>query len=220
VSLEAQRRLKRAFDVALCAGALVALAPLAMTVCGAVLVTSGGPVLYRSVRIGKGGRLFTLYKFRTMVRGADRTGPSITHRDDPRVTSLGRLLRRTKFDEFPQVLNVLRGEMSVVGPRPESPRYLRAYSGAEARVLQVLPGLTSLAQVCFRREEDVIPGENSEDYYVTELLPKKLKLDLYYVDRWSLGLDVKVFWLGLRALFGLGGGSAKAWLEYEARNAQ
>lgn len=121
-------------------------------------------------------------------------------RNDPGITLVGRLLRKTKFDEFPQVINVLRGDMSIVGPRPEAPEYVRHYSAEQRAVLQMRPGLTSPAQVVYRDEEAVLPTTDTEAFYLNQVLPAKLSLDLYYVRCWSLALDFKVFFLGLLAL--------------------
>jgi lipopolysaccharide/colanic/teichoic acid biosynthesis glycosyltransferase len=135
-----------------------------------------------------------------MVPQAEGMGSAVTHREDSRVTRVGRLLRRTKFDEFPQVLNVLRGEMSVVGPRPELPKYVALFPQEYRELLCMRPGLTSLAQVAYRDEEALLPDQGAEEYYITQVLPRKLALDLYYVRRWSLALDFQVFCIGLLSL--------------------
>ncbi len=191
---------KRVFDLGFTLVATVVLLPLAFLAGLLIWLDSPGPILYRSERIGKSGKRFILYKFRTMVANAHTLGPPLTYRDDPRVTRIGRLLRKTKCDEFPQVINVLRGEMSIVGPRPECPEYVALYSLEQREVLRVKPGLTSLAQILYRDEEAVLPDRGTETYYVTDVLPSKLTLDLYYVQHWSLLLDFKVFVLGLLAL--------------------
>ena len=125
----------------------------------------------------------------------------MTYRDDPRVTRVGKFLRRTKFDEFPQVINILRGQMSIVGPRPEAPKYVESYSTEQRRVLTVRPGLTSLAQVAHRDEEDELPEVETEAYYIEAIMPQKLRIDVAYVDGWSIWLDLKIFAVGLAALF-------------------
>lgn len=191
---------KRAFDIGFTMLASIFLLPIALLVSLLIFFSSPGPILYRSERVGKNGRRFSLYKFRTMVAGADGLGPPVTHRDDPRVNRIGLFLRRTKFDEFPQVINVLKGEMSIVGPRPEHPKYVGLYPDEYRALLRMKPGLTSLAQIVYREEERLLPDQGTESYYVTQILPKKLALDLYYVRNWSLLLDVKVFVLGVLAL--------------------
>jgi lipopolysaccharide/colanic/teichoic acid biosynthesis glycosyltransferase len=144
-----------------------------------------------------------------MVAEAPRLGPGLTHRDDPRITAVGRILRKTKFDEFPQVINVLKGDMSIIGPRPEAPQYAEAYPKDFKSILQMRPGLTSLAQVTHRNEEQMLPAEDTEDFYLSVILPRKLSMDMYYADHWSLGLDLRVFLLGVLALLKV---APPAWL--------
>ncbi len=206
-----QELLKRAFDVGFTLLAGIILLPVAFLASVLVLLTSPGPIFYRSERVGKDGKRFTVYKFRTMVPEAERLGPSVTHRDDPRVTRVGEFLRRTKFDEFPQIINVLRGEMSIVGPRPEHPKYVALFPREYAQLLRVRPGLTSLAQITYRDEEDLLPTQGAETYYVTTILPRKLAFDLYYVRHWSVLLDLKVFVVGVLALLRISGGP-RLWL--------
>lgn len=195
-----QEFLKRAFDLCFTLVSAVVLFPLACIVGLLIFIDASGVTFYRSERIGKGGKHFILYKFRTMVPEAHVLGPALTHRGDPRITWVGHFLRNTKFDEFPQVINVLKGEMSIVGPRPESPEYVALYSRQQREVLRVKPGFTSLAQIVYRNEESVLPQQDAESFYVNEVLPRKLALDLYYVQNWSLLLDIKVFILGVLAL--------------------
>jgi lipopolysaccharide/colanic/teichoic acid biosynthesis glycosyltransferase len=195
-----QQLFKRAVDLAFTLCATIILLPVGFAVALLVRLSSPGPILYTSDRIGRGGKRFTVYKFRSMVLDADQSGPAITHQNDRRVTRIGRLLRKTKFDEFPQVLNVLRGDMSIIGPRPEAPSYVALYTAEQRKVLQVRPGLTSLAQVLYRHEEDLLPAENTENHYIQEILPHKLALDLYYIRHWTLWLDAKVFLLGVLGL--------------------
>ncbi len=192
--------IKRAFDVGFTTIATLVLLPLAGIVALAIRISSGGPIFYRAMRIGKGGDPFVAYKFRTMVPNAAAMGPGVTHGADPRITRLGRMLRKTKFDEFPQVINVLRGNMSIVGPRPEAPEYVMHYAPEQQEVLRMRPGLTSLAQVLYREEEAILPGEGTEAFYLREVMPQKLALDLYYVRHWSLSLDSAVFVFGVLAL--------------------
>lgn len=182
---------KRLFDLLAAAAGLIVLAPVLGLVALLVRLDTPGPVFYRAERVGRGGAPFGMYKFRTMVVGADRLGPLLTRGRDPRVTRVGRILRHWKLDELPQLLNVLCGEMSVVGPRPESACYVARYSPEQRRVLQVRPGITGLAQVRFRHEEALLQGcKNLEEAYIAEILPRKLTLDLQYVDKQSLGLDI------------------------------
>ena len=190
--------LKRTFDLIVSLVTLIVLSPLFAVIAALVKLDSPGPAFYRAERIGRGGRPFRMYKFRTMVVGADRAGPAITCRDDPRITRLGRLLRRTKLDELPQLLNVLRGEMSLVGPRPEAPRYVALYSPQQREVLKARPGITGLAQLAYIHEEELLNPANLDRDYVRVLLPRKLALDLEYVNGRSFLLDLKILlWTAL-----------------------
>jgi lipopolysaccharide/colanic/teichoic acid biosynthesis glycosyltransferase len=191
---------KRLFDLIASAAGLLLLSPLLLLIAAAIRLESPGPALHRAVRVGRGGREFTLYKFRTMALNAAQTGPGITVSGDPRVTRVGRFLRRWKLDELPQLLNVLRGEMSIVGPRPEDPRYVALYTPEQREVLAVRPGITSPASVRFRNEEALLSGKDWERRYIEEIMPAKLALDLEYVRQASLRRDLAVLWETLAAL--------------------
>ncbi len=182
---------RRAFDAILAAGTLLLLSPLLLVVCVLILALDGPPVLYRGERVGRGGTPFHMLKFRTMVRDAARAGPGVTMGADPRITRLGAVLRRTKLDELPQLLNVLWGDMSLVGPRPEDPRFVALYTPEQRRVLEVRPGITSPASIAFRDEQSRLAGATEQDY-VHRVLPLKLRLDLEYVDHHSLAVDISV----------------------------
>ena len=174
----AQRAAKRAADVVWAAELLALLLPLLLLVAVAVRVTSRGEVVFRQERIGKNGRPFVIYKFRTMSAAAERSQlGTYVHRDDPRITPLGRILRRTSLDELPQLLNVLRGDMSIVGPRPDLPHHVERYSDVQRRRLEVRPGITGLAQVS---------GRNDLSW------EERIKLDVEYIERWSLLLDLAI----------------------------
>jgi lipopolysaccharide/colanic/teichoic acid biosynthesis glycosyltransferase len=183
---------KRLMDLFLASFALVATSPIWLAAALTVRVTSGGPVLYAGERVGKDGRLFRMYKFRTMRRDADRMGSAVTGAGDPRVTAVGRVLRATKLDELPQLLNVLRGEMSLVGPRPEAPTYVAEYDERQRRVLRVRPGITGPTQLLYRHEEAMLDGLHIDELYRTELLPRKLESDLWYLEHQSMRLDLRV----------------------------
>ncbi|MFZ1405869.1 MAG: sugar transferase [Anaerolineae bacterium] len=157
---------------------LMLLSPLFCWIALWIKLTSPGPVFYRAVRVGQDGRPFRLYKFRSMIVGTDRQGPGITATGDPRITRVGRFLRRAKLDELPQLINVLLGDMSLVGPRPEDPRYVAFYTPEQRRVLSVRPGITSPASLAYRHEEQLLAGEDWETHYRTRVLPDKLALDL------------------------------------------
>lgn len=171
-----------------------------LVVAVAVKCTSRGPVLYQARRVGKDGRPFHLYKFRSMATGA-ADGAGVTGSGDPRVTSLGRILRRTKLDELPQLVNTLRGEMSLVGPRPEDPRYVALYSPEQRQVLRVKPGITSAATVLHRHEEELLVGVDFEEIYRREILPNKLRIELDYLSRRTLTGDVRILMQTASALF-------------------
>jgi len=182
--------LKRAFDLVASGAGLIILSPLLLGIALAVRLTSPGPALYRARRVGQHGEEFTLYKFRSMVANADRQGPGITAAQDRRITRVGRFLRRTKLDELPQLLNVLRGDMSLVGPRPEDPRYVALYTPEQRRILDYRPGITSMASLTYRNEERLLAGEDWERVYVEQVLPAKLAIDLEYARRANLRRDI------------------------------
>jgi lipopolysaccharide/colanic/teichoic acid biosynthesis glycosyltransferase len=192
---------KRLFDVVTAILALVVTAPLWALASIILKVSSPGPVIYRTRRVGKGGHPFTLYKFRTMFAEAANSGPGVTVSGDERITRAGTLLRRTKIDELPQLFNVLVGDMSIVGPRPEDPRYVAHYTDEQRRVLSVRPGLTSPASIAYRYEEDALHGPDVEDVYVNEILPRKLELDLAYIEHRSVLVDLRVIVQTFSALF-------------------
>lgn len=181
--------IRRCADVIISGVALLMLSPLLATIAVACRLQDGGPALYRANRIGRQGKPFQLLKFRSMYVGADRQGPGITTAGDTRVTPLGKWLRSTKLDELPQLINVLRGEMSLVGPRPEDPRYVAIYSAEQRRVLDYPPGLTGAASLEFSDEESHLQGDDWEESYRSRILPAKLDLDLQYLQRRTLRSD-------------------------------
>lgn len=194
-------RIRRWFDIAASLLGLAALSPLFILVGLWIKIDSSGPVFYRATRVGKDGQLFRLYKFRSMVTGADRQGPGITVTGDARVTRAGRALRRTKIDELPQLINVLKGEMSLVGPRPEDPRYVVLYTPEQRRVLAVRPGITSAASLTYRHEEQLLAGEDWEAIYREQVLPAKLAIDLDYLAQRTFVSDLKLICQTIIALF-------------------
>jgi lipopolysaccharide/colanic/teichoic acid biosynthesis glycosyltransferase len=182
-------KFKRVFDIALAIPASLIAAPIVAVSALLVRLDSRGPVFYRGWRTGLGGRPFRIYKLRTMEADADTAGPEITRANDQRVTRIGRMLRRTKIDELPQLFNVLTGHMSLVGPRPEHPNYVRLYTPEQRRVLEVKPGMTSLASILYADEQDLLVGENAEKTYVDVVMPEKLEIDRRYVEGQSLRTD-------------------------------
>lgn len=193
---------KRSLDsIASLVGLLLA-SPVLLVVAVLVKSTSPGPVLYRQERVGLRGQLFRIVKFRTMRQGADQRGPVITSTGDPRLTTVGRWLRRLKLDEILQLWNVLKGEMSLVGPRPEVPRYVQFYSSAQRRVLSVRPGITDLASISYLREEELLASHADVDRYYREvILPDKLNKNLEYLDRMSFFCDLLLLVRTMRAIF-------------------
>lgn len=196
---------KRLFDIGFAVLALLLLGPLLLAVALWVRLDSPGPVLFRQQRVGQGGRLFGIVKFRTMRPDAEAAGPQITIGQDARITRAGAWLRRSKLDELPQFLNVLRGDMSVVGPRPEVPRYVALYP-AEVRetVLSVRPGITDLASIEFRDESLLLAhSSDPERTYVEQILPAKLLHAQRYVRTHSLWLDLRIIGRTVLAVLGL-----------------
>ena len=191
----------RMLEVGVAVTGLVFLSPLFLVVALLIKLTSWGPVFYKANRIGRSGEPFVLYKFRSMGVDTDMQGPAITTKDDDRITSLGRLLRRTKIDELPQLINVVKGEMSLVGPRPEDPKYLEYYTQEQLKVLSIRPGITSPASVTYRHEEQMLHGADWEKLYIEEILPAKLFLELNYIERKSLGTDLWILWRTFQLLF-------------------
>lgn len=186
--------MRRAIDALLSFLLLILLSPLLVLVGIAVRLSSPGPVLYRAVRVGRARVNFLMFKFRTMLVGADRMGPGITALADPRVTPLGRILRTTKLDELPQLLNVLKGDMTLIGPRAESPQFVRYYTPDQLNLLNVRPGMTGPGQIHYTRDQQdqVVDPALAEEFYVKELLAKKLQMDLEYLANRSFLLDLRI----------------------------
>jgi len=180
----------RIIDVIASGIGLLTLSPLLLVLALLVKLTSPGPAFYRTARVGKDGHPFRLYKFRTMVSGADRTGPGITTADDTRITRIGQFLRKRKLDELPQLINVLRGDMSLVGPRPEHQRYVALYTPTQRQILAVRPGITSVASLAFRDEAALLQGSEWHQSYVERILPQKLAIDLAYMENRTVWSDL------------------------------
>jgi lipopolysaccharide/colanic/teichoic acid biosynthesis glycosyltransferase len=181
---------KRLFDIAVSAAGLVLTSPVVLAAAIAVKVESPGPVFYAGDRVGRDGRMFRIIKLRTMRPLV--AGPSVTAGDDPRITSVGRFLRRTKIDELPQLVNVLMGNMSLVGPRPEDPKYVALYTPEQRKVLAVRPGITGPTVLAFINEEDLLRGGEAESVYVSRVMPRKLAADLKYVESASFVGDLRI----------------------------
>jgi len=195
--------MKRAFDFVVSFLVILIALPLWFVVAMAIKLDSFGPVFFCGERIGKGGNRFNIYKFRTMVVDASIRGPGITHDNDRRITHVGRFLRKLKIDEMPQLINVLRGEMSIVGPRPEDPRYVAKYTPEQRRVLGVRPGMASPAFIKYRHEEKVLTAADGdpEHVYSNRILPDKLRMDLDYIQQQTFLFDLKVLVQAAISLF-------------------
>ena len=195
--------IKRTFDFIVSLLVILIALPLWLAVALAIKLGSPGPVFHHSTRIGKDGKSFTLYKFRTMVADAARRGPGITRQNDPRITRVGHFLRKLKIDEMPQLISVLKGEMSIVGPRPEDPRYVTHYTPEQRRVFSVRPGMASPAFIKYRHEEEILAaaGDDVEQVYLTQILPDKLRMDLEYIEQQSFLFDLAVLAQAALSLF-------------------
>ncbi len=193
------RALKRLYDLVFSSIGLIVLSPLFLVIAAVVKVTDVGPVIFRQRRIGLAGRPFYIWKFRTMVVNAEHAGLSVTCGGDARITPAGRFLRKTKLDELPQLWNVLRGEMSLVGPRPEVPHYVERYTPGQRKVLALKPGITDLATLEFRNEEELLRSAGDvESFYLAYCVPRKIKLNLQYARRANLWRDSQII---LQTLF-------------------
>ena len=191
--------MKRAFDIIASAIGLFVLTPVFCLTALVVRLSSGSPVFFSQQRMGKNFRPFNIYKFRTMVVGAQHKGTSITSGADPRITRLGTFLRHFKIDELPQLINVLNGDMSFVGPRPEMPEFVKMFEGDYREILQVRPGITDLASLKYQHEAQILDQyDNPQDAYVRYILPDKIRLAKVYVRQSSLLLDLSLI---LKTLF-------------------
>ncbi|MBV8146454.1 MAG: sugar transferase [Gammaproteobacteria bacterium] len=193
---------KRLFDLAVSLPALALLSPLLLGIAAAIKLDSPGPVFFRQERVGLHGRPFRIHKFRTMVADAERSGPQLTRAGDPRVTRVGAFLRRHKLDELAQLIDVVRGDMSIVGPRPEVPRYVALYpQDVRGVVLSVRPGITDAASVEYKDESaQLAAAADPEQLYVSVIMPQKLKLCVHYVRNRSLAGDLAIVARTLAAL--------------------
>jgi lipopolysaccharide/colanic/teichoic acid biosynthesis glycosyltransferase len=182
----------RLIEAVLAAAGILVLSPIFILIALAVKLHDGGTVFYRATRVGKNGKPFTLLKFRTMVADADKLGSAITTWGDSRITPLGRFLRKYKLDELPQLFNVIKGEMSLVGPRPEDPRYVAFYNDEQKQILAYRPGITSPASLEYRDEASLLHGEDWQHQYLHVILPRKLAMDLNYLRRRTFSSDMKI----------------------------
>lgn len=185
--------MKRLFDIFASGLGLVCLSPLFAILAVWIKLDSRGPVFYRQVRVGKDNKNFRLFKFRSMRPDADKLGLITVGGHDPRVTRSGYYIRKYKLDEFPQLINVFKGDMSLVGPLPEVRKYVDMYTPEQMRVLEVRPGITSLASIRYRNENEILAASDDPDKtYIEQVMPDKLAIDLEYVDRATLWNDIKL----------------------------
>jgi lipopolysaccharide/colanic/teichoic acid biosynthesis glycosyltransferase len=192
--------LKRTLDLVVAVPVLVLLAPLFIAIAATIKLESRGGILYRCRRVGRGGRDLQMLKFRKMHEGA--RGPALVQEKDERFTRLGALLARTKLDELPQLWNVVRGDMSLVGPRPEDRSFVDQHREDYEAILAVRPGITGLSQLAFARESEVLDPGDRVGHYTSRILPQKMQMDRLYAERRSLSMDLKILWWTLCAVVG------------------
>ncbi len=194
--------MKRAIDLAVVVPSIIVLSPLLLAIAVCIRLTSKGPVLFRQQRVGWHSQLFEILKFRTMVADAGQHGPQLTVLDDPRITPLGRFLRRFKLDELPQLLNVLRGDMSLVGPRPQIPSVVDHYpEHVHQIVFSVRPGITDPATITYRNEEQLLAtAENPQRFHIDCILPHKLTMYVDYVRCQTTSTDLRIMLQTLRCI--------------------
>ncbi len=184
---------KRSFDLAASVSGLLVLFPLMLLIAILVKAEDGGGVFFRQERVGRGGRPFRMWKFRTMIPYASALGPSLTVAGDRRITRVGGWLRAHKLDELPQLFNVVAGEMTLVGPRPEVPRYVDMYTPEQRSVLDLEPGITDRASIMFADESALLAGQDDpEGYYIEKVIPEKIRINLEYADQATSLSDLRV----------------------------
>ena len=192
-SQEVSLVIKRVFDVVVSVCGLLLLALFFLIIAVIIKLDSKGSVFYRQIRVGRYGNDFRIFKFRTMIPDADKSGQLITVGDDARITKIGRFLRKTKIDELPQIMNILIGDMSFVGPRPEVRKYVDMYSEAQQQILLIRPGITDIASIKYRNESELLAlSSNPEKTYCEEIMPSKLNLNMNYLSDISLINDIKI----------------------------
>lgn len=194
--------IKRLFDIGISLIALIMLLPLFILIAIAIKINSRGSAFYKQTRVGKDGNEFELFKFRTMYINSDRAGLLTIGSKDYRITSVGYWLRKYKLDELPQLLNVLKGDMSFVGPRPEVRKYVNLYTPAQLRVLSVKPGVTDWASIKYFDENDILAGsDDPEDMYIKVIVPSKISKNLEYIDNQDLFMDLKIILSTIKRIF-------------------
>ncbi len=192
---------KRILDILISIFALIIMIPFLIIISLIIFITMGSPVFFLQERVGKDWKNFKIYKFRTMVNNADKTGPGVSSSDDKRITKLGSFLRKYKLDELPQFFNVLAGSMSIVGPRPELLKYAKIYKNDYSQILKLTPGITDYASIEFKNEAELLKNHNdSEKFYLYEILPQKISLYKKYLNEISFYTDLKILLYTVKAL--------------------
>lgn len=194
--------MKRLFDIVLSLCGLIIISPLLIIISIIIKANDGGPLFYRGVRVGLYGKLFRIFKFRTMVMNAEKIGGSSTSDNDLRITKIGKFLRKYKLDELPQFINVLKGDMSIVGPRPEVEYYVNMFTEEEKAILSVKPGITDWASLWNSDEGALLAeSEDPDKTYFEEIRPEKIRLQLKYVNNHNFWIDIKIIFLTIIAIF-------------------
>ena len=194
---------KRCFDLFFSILGVIILLPFIIIIGILIKVTSDGPILFKQIRVTKDGKLFNIYKFRTMKNNSEGN-KQITVGNDSRITSIGRMLRKTKLDELPQLFNVIKGEMSLVGPRPEVPKYVELYTEEQKNILKVHAGITDYASIYFSNESELLgKAKNPDKYYIEKIMPYKIKLNQKYIENMGIMTDMKIIFLTIFKVMGL-----------------
>lgn len=194
---------KRCFDLFFSILGVIILLPFIIIIGILIKVTSDGPILFKQIRVTKDGELFNIYKFRTMKNNSEGN-KQITVGNDSRITSIGKVLRKTKLDELPQLFNVIKGEMSLVGPRPEVPKYVELYTEEQKNILKVYAGITDYASIYFSNESELLgKAKNPDKYYIEKIMPYKIKLNQKYIENMGIMTDMKIIFLTIFKVMGL-----------------
>jgi len=187
------KAIKRIFDFICSTLGLIVLSPVLLAITIKIKTGSDGPVFFKQIRVGENNEEFEILKFRTMVVDAEKLGRQITVGNDNRITKIGAFLRKYKLDELPQLINVFKGDMSLVGPRPEVPRYVKLYNEEQRKVLEVKPGITDLASIRYRDENDLLgDAEDPDAFYINTIMPDKLALNLEYINNNNIFVDIYI----------------------------
>jgi lipopolysaccharide/colanic/teichoic acid biosynthesis glycosyltransferase len=193
---------KRGFDFITSTIGFLLISPILLIIAVLIKITSKGPILFKQKRVGKNALVFNILKFRTMVVDAEKVGRQITVGNDSRITKVGIFLRKYKLDELPQLINVIKGDMSLVGPRPEVPKYVELYNENQKRVLEVRPGITDYASIEYRDENSILGNvENPEEYYINIIMPHKIDLNMKYIENNNVFIDIAIIF---KTIFNIG----------------